>query len=179
MTSPAPDRPNHVTAYPAWVAGVTLNSPTVLASGLAGYVRGLLGSWETSMGLVSVKRGGERPSVPVPDSSAARSNQRSLLGSGCRGERNRGSVGSRGDSAQRVNAEEMLSSKLVFAGNRNRHGRLHHSNIGLTLCFRWDAHNFNCPNWPVPTPLLLHKTERHPSPVDQNCLPLSCAACPG
>lgn len=36
IITPAPDNPNHVTAYPACVSGKTLNSPTVLSTGFTG-----------------------------------------------------------------------------------------------------------------------------------------------
>jgi hypothetical protein len=37
MYIPAADRPNHVTAYPAWILGVVLNSATAETGGRNGY----------------------------------------------------------------------------------------------------------------------------------------------
>mmetsp|Transcript_19607 Transcript_19607/g.29781 ORF Transcript_19607/g.29781 Transcript_19607/m.29781 type:complete len:101 (+) Transcript_19607:639-941(+) len=38
ITTPAAARPYHVKAYPAWVKGEILNSPTVLGDGFTGYL---------------------------------------------------------------------------------------------------------------------------------------------
>ena len=82
MTTPAALNPNHVTAYPACVAGVTLNSPTVAALGRTGKVGAAAAAAAddataalsiSPTSAVSVRSSGFCPTVPVLASSAARS----------------------------------------------------------------------------------------------------------
>jgi len=89
MYVPAADSPNHVKAYPAWTAGVTLNSPTLEAAGWTGHLNGALSYVPSllspSSSLTAANRGSSvrtcgEPRPPTTASMAGQSNQYSLAG---------------------------------------------------------------------------------------------------
>ena len=94
MNIPADDSPNQVTAYPACVNGVTLNSPTASALGVTGNDNESFVASSSLKLEVSVSSMGDNPLVPVVSSIAALSIHRNVFGFrlSCSGDRNFGSA---------------------------------------------------------------------------------------